>query len=203
MIPFLYGDPVEVSEKARALVQTTKLHDTLDYLMKVYEILTVYGLEKYLVLDLGLINHMDYYSGVIFQGFVGKFGKPVLMGGRYDKLGNEFGSNLPAIGFACEVESLVEASDDDNQSRRYPIDIVITYDDNSLKNSIMIANELRERSYYVLTSPSQKSTTNQQQSNHQISIIAGEMTFHYKDAHVLFSTIAELLALITESKGRV
>ena len=44
-------------------------------------------------MDLGLINHMGYYSDVIFQGFVGKFGKPVLMGGRYNQLGNEFGAS--------------------------------------------------------------------------------------------------------------
>ena len=68
--------------------------------------LKLYGLETNIVMDLGLINHMGYYSDVIFQGFVEKFGKPVLMGGRYNQLGNEFGASLPAIGFACEVESL-------------------------------------------------------------------------------------------------
>ena len=129
MIPLLYGDPVEVSERARELVQTETLHETLDYLMKVYEILTVYGLRKYIVMDLGLINHMGYYSDIIFQGFVEKFGKPVLMGGRYDQLGNEFGAQLPAIGFACEVESLVKASSGENVSPRIPIDVNIVYDE--------------------------------------------------------------------------
>ena len=75
------------------------------------DILKMYGLEQYIVMDLGLINHMGYYSGVIFQGYVEKFGKPVLMGGRYDRLGDEFGAALPAIGFACEIESLVKATE--------------------------------------------------------------------------------------------
>ena len=203
MIPFLYGDPLEVSEKARSLVQETKLHETLDYLIEVYEILKVYGLEKYLVLDLGLINHMDYYSDIIFQGFVGKFGKPVLMGGRYDELGNEFGANLPAIGFACQVESLVQASDSENLSRRFPIDVIITYDRDSLSESITFANELRERNYYVLASPSQKKNTSRELSNYQIIINNGEMTFYHKGNGSSFSTITELLTLMTESKGRV
>lgn len=201
MIPFLYGNPKEVSEKARELVQSTKLHETLDYLMKIYNILTMYGLEDYVVLDLGLINHMDYYSDVIFQGFVGKFGQPVLMGGRYDQLGNEFGANLPAIGFACEVESLVEASESENLSRRIPIDVIITYDEASLSDSIQIATELRARDYSTLSSS--KEMTSGEQSIYQITIENGEKTFHCHDKQKKFSEMTELLALITDSKGRM
>lgn len=201
MIPFLYGNPAEVSEKARKLVHTSKLNDTLDYLMKVNEILTMYGLENNIALDLGLINHMDYYSDIIFQGYVGKFGKPVLMGGRYDDLGNEFGANLPAIGFACEVESLVQASENDNLSRQKPLDVKITYDAQDLSSSIIIANELRERNYLVQSAPSSK-INEQLESNYQITLCDGEKVFHYNEKQTSFSNITELLTLITESKGR-
>ena len=85
-IPFLYGNPIEVSKRARNIARTEKMNETLDYLVEVYEILKLYGLENNIVVDLGLINHMGYYSDIIFQGFVEKFGKPVLMGGRYNEL---------------------------------------------------------------------------------------------------------------------
>ena len=110
-IPFLYGNPADVSERTKGIVLSQKMQDTFDYLLDVYDILKMYGLEQYIVIDLGLINQMGYYSGVIFQGYVEKFGKPVLMGGRYDRLGDEFGAALPAIGFACEIESLVKATE--------------------------------------------------------------------------------------------
>lgn len=202
MIPFLYGNPADVSKKARTLVNSSKLNGTLDYLMKVNEILTIYGLENNIALDLGLINHMDYYSDIIFQGYVGKFGKPVLMGGRYDDLGNEFGANLPAIGFACEVESLVQASENDNLSQQKSLDVKISYDTQDLSTSIIIANELRERNYLVQSAPSSNKNAQQLKSVFQIHLRDGEKVFQYNENQTPFSDITELLTLITETKGR-
>jgi ATP phosphoribosyltransferase regulatory subunit len=200
-IPMLYGDPVEVSERARKIVKTEIMDETLDYLLEVYEILKLYGLENNIVLDLGLINHMGYYSDVIFQGFVEKFGKPVLMGGRYNHLGNEFGADLPAIGFACEVESLVTALTTDTVSVRTPIDIKILYDDKNLKQSIQIANELRERNYTVLSYPVDKAFSNIQTSIYQISLTPNENMFTYRKEHTTFNSLNELLKLLNGAKG--
>ena len=200
-IPMLYGDPVEVSKRARKVVKTAKMEETLDYLLKVYEILKLYGLEDTIVLDLGLINHMGYYSDVIFQGFVEKFGKPVLMGGRYNHLGNEFGADLPAIGFACEVESLITALTTDRVSPRTPIDIKILYDDESLKQSIRIANELRERNYTVLSYPLLKASSNVQNSIYQLTISTEKNIFRYRDEQTSFQSLDELLKLLNGAKG--
>src|SRR5699024_1172488 len=76
-IPFLYGDPTDVAKRANDLLMTEKLKDKLNHLMEVYEIIKMYGLENNVIMDLALINHMDYYSDIIFQGFVEKFGQPV------------------------------------------------------------------------------------------------------------------------------
>ena len=200
-IPMLYGDPVEVSERARKIVKTEKMEETLDYLLEVYSILKLYGLENNIVLDLGLINHMGYYSDVIFQGFVEKFGKPVLMGGRYNHLGNEFGADLPAIGFACEVESLVTALTSDSVSIRTPIDFKIHYDDGNLEQSIQIANELRERNYTVLSYPIVKASSNVQTSIYQLTLTPTANTFTYRKEQSTFNTINELLKLLNGAKG--
>ena len=199
-IPFLYGDPIQVSERAREIVQTTKMNDTLDYLIEVYEILKLYGLEDNIVMDLGLINHMGYYSDIIFQGFVGKFGKPVLMGGRYNDLGNEFGAELPAIGFACEVESLIKAATSDVVTQRVPIDIKIQYEEPYLREAISVANELRERNYTVLSYPVAEKQSNVQTSIYKIKV-AEEMTFIYRNESTSFSSIQELLKLMNGAKG--
>ncbi|QUW22863.1 ATP phosphoribosyltransferase regulatory subunit [Sporosarcina sp. Marseille-Q4063] len=200
-IPLLYGNPADVSERARNIVQTVKMDETLDYLLTVYEILKLYGLENNIVLDLGLINHMGYYSDVIFQGFVEKFGKPVLMGGRYNQLGDEFGADLPAIGFACEVESLVTALTTDTVSPRTPIDIKILYDDENLKESIRIANELRERNYTVLSYPIEKALSNVQNSIYQLTISSKNNVFKYREEQTSFQSLNELIKLLNGAKG--
>ena len=199
-IPLLYGNPIEVIERARSIARTPKMNSTLDYLLEVYEILKLYGLETNIVIDLGLINHMGYYSDVIFQGFVGKFGKPVLMGGRYDQLGNEFGAMLPAVGFACEVESLIQASTSTAETKKRPIDIKITYDKDQLEASIILANELRERNYSVLSYPQAKKQASLQNSIYQIKLNE-EKTFIYRDVVHSFSSINELLKLLNGAKG--
>ncbi|MCG7344556.1 ATP phosphoribosyltransferase regulatory subunit [Sporosarcina sp. ACRSL] len=110
-IPNLYGKPREVLKRAEQVSSTPRMQETLSYIAEVCRGLASYGFEDDIVLDFGLINRMDYYSGILFQGYVGRFGKPVLMGGRYDRLGHEFGADLPAVGFACEIETLLKASD--------------------------------------------------------------------------------------------
>ena len=195
-IPFLYGNPVDVSERTTGIALTEKMQDTLDYLMDVYSILKMYGLEQYIVMDLGLINHMGYYSGVIFQGYVEKFGKPVLMGGRYDELGNEFGARLPAIGFACEIESLVKATDSREVTSRFPIDVKITYADSQLEQAIAIANELRERNYSVLSFSEHKEQADPRQSVYSIRLEKESNSFLYKDKVTPFSDLKALLELL-------
>jgi ATP phosphoribosyltransferase regulatory subunit len=195
-IPFLYGNPVDVSERTTGIALTEKMQDTLDYLMDVYSILKMYGLEQYIVMDLGLINHMGYYSGVIFQGYVEKFGKPVLMGGRYDGLGNEFGAALPAIGFACEIESIVKATEGREVTSRLPIDIKITYADGRLEQAISIANELRERNYSVLSFSERKEQADLRQSVYSIRLEEESNSFLYKGKIVRFSDMKELLDLL-------
>ncbi|BAQ11890.1 ATP phosphoribosyltransferase regulatory subunit [Bacillus sp. OxB-1] len=200
-IPFLYGNPADVSEKAKQLSLTGKMQETLDYLMDVYSILKMYGLEQYLVVDLGLINHMDYYSGIIFQGYVGRLGKPVLMGGRYDQLGNEFGATLPAIGFACEIESLVKVVPDSEQGTRYPIDVKIVYGKEQVELAIQIANELREQSMKVLSVPTDKGQSESRPSAYTVYLQQNGHELCEGDNRISFVTPAELLELLDGLKG--
>ncbi|AOV07108.1 ATP phosphoribosyltransferase regulatory subunit [Sporosarcina ureilytica] len=202
-IPLLYGDPIQVSERAREITKTVLMEGTLDYLLEVYDILRLYGLEDNIVMDLGLINHMGYYSDIIFQGFVEKFGRPVLMGGRYNHLGNEFGADLPAIGFACTVESLMKAAKTDLTTRRTPVDVKISYDENSLKESIVLANELRERNYTVISNPTYKQMLDAQPSIYQITVTQNEQVFVYKEESYDFDSIQSLLKLMNGAKGAV
>lgn len=202
-IPMLYGEPLQVSERAREITQTDVMDDTLNYLLEVYEILKLYGLEQLIVLDLGLINHMGYYSDMIFQGFVEDFGRPVLMGGRYNRLAHEFGAQFPAIGFACTVESLLEAMKTELPQRRTPIDISIRYDGENLQRSIAYANELRERNYVVSSSNYNKQLESPRQSIYQVELTDNKYEFFYKEKSYTFDSFQQLLKLIREVKGGI
>jgi ATP phosphoribosyltransferase regulatory subunit len=58
------------------------------------------------ILDLGLVRSLDYYTGAIFQVYDPALGVPLGGGGRYDELLGRFGRPLPAVGFALTVEKL-------------------------------------------------------------------------------------------------
>src|SRR5690625_670536 len=192
-IPFLYGNPIEVSERAEQITLTERMKDKINHLIQVYEILKMYGLENNIVMDLGLINQMGYYSDIIFQGFVEKIGKPVLMGGRYDQLANEFGAAIPAIGFACEVDVLMQATEDE-ESTPTPIDFKIIYDEASINGAIDIANRLRDQKFSVLSLRDGKKV--ELDSLYTIQIKREGNTFHYQGRTKKFSNINDLLTLI-------
>ena len=80
--------------------------DALDYLRDVYAELKAAGYGKYIRFDLGLVNQIDYYTGVVFRGYVEGAGDAVLSGGRYDKLVEAFGRPAQATGFAVDVDAV-------------------------------------------------------------------------------------------------
>ncbi|SET05212.1 ATP phosphoribosyltransferase regulatory subunit [Salinibacillus kushneri] len=106
-MPLLYGTPEVVLEKAEKLALNDEMKHELDRLRKVYKKLSVEGYQQFLSLDLGLINHLNYYTGIIFQGFIKNYGKPVVLGGRYDQLTRQFGWDLPATGFGFYLDDLL------------------------------------------------------------------------------------------------
>ena len=57
-------------------------------------------------LDLSLVNDMEYYNGVVLQGFLKGLPRPVLRGGQYDPLAARFRPGARAIGFALYLDEL-------------------------------------------------------------------------------------------------
>ena len=56
--------------------------------------------------DLSLTGDMNYYNGIIFQGYVNGIPAAVLSGGRYDRLMRRMGKRSGAIGFAVYMDML-------------------------------------------------------------------------------------------------
>ena len=106
-LPKLFGGR-EVFDKARNLFNgyDEKLIEMLEYLESIYDALTDLGLEESVIIDFGLVNQADYYSSLVFKGYTSKASEPVLSGGRYDNLLKDFGCDLPATGFAVNVDQI-------------------------------------------------------------------------------------------------
>ncbi len=58
------------------------------------------------VIDFSITSDNDYYSGLVFKGFVSGIAQRVLSGGQYDKLMEKMGKRSSAIGFAVYLDTL-------------------------------------------------------------------------------------------------
>ena len=105
-LPDLVGG-VEVLDEAQALCARLDGADAalaaLDRLSRVYRRLEAYGVAERIILDLGEVRGMDYYTGITFRGVVAGLGWPLISGGRYDDLIAQFGRPLAAVGFGLSV----------------------------------------------------------------------------------------------------
>lgn len=102
-LPRLFGGE-EVFEKAYDLFDENGAKESLDYLKGIYEYLCRLGLGDKVIIDLGLVNLAEYYTGIIFRGYFDGVGEQVLSGGRYDTLLGQFGENHGSIGFGINVD---------------------------------------------------------------------------------------------------
>ncbi len=98
----LFGG-VEVLAQAERLAGQTP---AVDYLSSLYDELSAAGYGQYIRFDLGMVHQIDYYTGVVFRGYVEGAGDAVLSGGRYDNLVGVFGREAQATGFAVDVDAV-------------------------------------------------------------------------------------------------
>lgn len=108
MLPQLFGG-VEILDKAKTITQNETALNAIKHLEEVFELLKVYGFDKYVTVDLGMLSELDYYTGIIFQGYTYDVGEPIAGGGRYDKLIGQFGNDKASIGFCITIDILHQA----------------------------------------------------------------------------------------------
>jgi ATP phosphoribosyltransferase regulatory subunit len=103
-LPNLCGGP-EILDRAREQVLPThSARHAIDRLAEIYHLLDAYGLGDVVMIDLGEVRGMEYYTGIIFEAFAVGSGYAIASGGRYDELLARFGADWPAVGFALLLE---------------------------------------------------------------------------------------------------
>ena len=108
-LPRLFGGE-EIIAEAEALYKSEETAQVFRRLRKTYARLAALGLSDRVLVDMGLVNQAEYYTGIIFRGYAEGIGEPLLSGGRYDHLLSDFGEALPATGFAVNIGLVARAA---------------------------------------------------------------------------------------------
>lgn len=144
-----------VIDTAGKLVSNRKTLEALRVLDSVYAALEAYDVTDYAEIDLGVLRGLDYYTGVVFEGYSAYLGFPILGGGRYDNLLEQFSFTCPATGFALGIERLLLSLDREGSGNEGlpAVDCLILYRPSEAQAAFKKARELRENGMTVVTMP--------------------------------------------------
>lgn len=146
----MYATPNEWNYALELAKPYPEIENALFYMKKLYELLEIYGVSKYISFEMGLISSYQYYTGVLFNGYTFGSGEPIVKGGRYDGLLSYFGKEAPAIGFALMVDQLLIALERQNINLQKPQEQeVILYTRENRKIAVATAEELRNHGKVV------------------------------------------------------
>lgn len=137
-LPWFCGD-VEVLQEAKQYCFNDTLKNILNDLQKYYDGLCELGFGSHVTFDLGKLPHLNYYSGLLFEGFVEGIGTSVLSGGRYDSLLAKFGNDMPAIGFSVKLDYVLDVLEQKNEPKT-----ILYYPANLKIEALKQAKELRK-----------------------------------------------------------
>ena len=140
----------ELAEAKSLAENYPKILSAITDLEKLGTFLRMYGIEKYVSFELGIINDYHYYTGIIFAGYTFGTGEPIVKGGRYDKLLTSFGKDAPAIGFAIVVDQLLNALS--RQKINLPVrenHTLILYPEHLMEKAVQKAQRLRKQGGHV------------------------------------------------------
>lgn len=129
-LPKMFGGIEVITEIKKMLSGYDRsLIETVLYLEEIVNAMNRNGYGDHIFIDLGLVNQVDYYTGLIFRGYADKIGEAVVSGGRYDDLYKGMGTDVCAVGFAINVEQLMAASKlvkEEGKKGKSPLRIAIT-----------------------------------------------------------------------------
>lgn len=143
MLPRLFGGE-EVFEKASKLFSDEKTDAVLLKLKELFHEVEKLGCKGKITVDLGMVNKNDYYTGVILKGYIEGYGEPVLSGGRYDRLIAEFGYDVPATGFAVNVDAVTKVKLKNEKIAARSVEAIVFAEKGYEMEAILAAKQMRE-----------------------------------------------------------
>ncbi len=135
-LAFVCGELREEINNAKQFVCGSASQAGYEELVALSEVIEEFGLSDKFILDFSLMNDMNYYNGLVFQGFIHGVPKNVLSGGRYDNLVRRFGVETSAAGFAVFTDVLDKFR---YQSEEYDYDIFLLYSSDCRAETVLKA----------------------------------------------------------------
>jgi ATP phosphoribosyltransferase regulatory subunit len=146
-LPRLRGG-MEILAQAEELAGGDTVRAALSGLRELWHLLEIHGVADAVQIDLSLLLGLNYYTGMILEGYAPGIGFPVCAGGRYDELLGRFGRPLPATGFIIGVDRVLEILEKEQPSEDERPWIVI-YDLQDRATAIRFSAYLRDQGFTV------------------------------------------------------
>jgi ATP phosphoribosyltransferase regulatory subunit len=107
-LPWLHGGREALVEGVGRLAKTPA-SAAARRLLALFDAASARGFGHHLTADLGEVRGFAYYTGTVLHAYAAGTGDAVVSGGRYDELLGRFGWDLPAAGFAIDLDRAAEA----------------------------------------------------------------------------------------------
>lgn len=144
-LPWLFGGE-DILNEALRISTNNELKEVINEIKNVFIILKELGYEKHVSLDLGMVPGQNYYTGLIFKGYVEGVGDKVLRGGRYDNLLEGFGRDMKAVGFSLNIDGLVNLVTDEDEEEI----VTLEYKEEDFLEILKLSNTLRSQEKIVI-----------------------------------------------------
>lgn len=133
-----YGDRKTVLSKLRGVSVTDRSRAAYNELLNLSSLLDSQGFGSEVIFDFSVVNDMNYYNGIVFNGFIDGLSDSVLAGGQYDNLMRRMGRKSKAVGFAIYLDELAQL---DTAGDGVDVDVLLLYDDST--DEFALADKVR------------------------------------------------------------
>lgn len=147
-IPELSGDLDDITKELSKYGINDNIKKILLELKQLNNLLLKFHKKSKIVFDFSVIKNLNYYNGIILQGYIEGFSNVILTGGRYDRLFEKFGVDTGAVGFAILTDSLKGYYKDEDKN---DFEILIAYDDSNFEKLVEFINDFQEKGLRVRT----------------------------------------------------
>ena len=147
-LPTLFGGE-EVFARAAEVFNDSRIQEILDSMQTLFGTVSAIAGDVKIMVDLGLVNKTDYYTGLVIKGYMEGYGEEVISGGRYDMLLSEFGYDVPAVGMAVNVDAVANVIGKKYSPEPEPADVLVAAQAGCEAAAVAQAEQLRAKGLCV------------------------------------------------------
>ena len=147
-IPELSGNLENIEKELLKYEINVNTKKILSELKQLNSLLMKFYKKSKIVFDFSVVKNLNYYNGIILQGYIEGFPNVILTGGRYDKLFEKFGVDTGAVGFAILTDGLKGYYKDTDKK---DFEILIAYDNSDFEKLVEIVNDFQKKGLRVRT----------------------------------------------------